>query len=342
MIDRYKALALQLACHTVNRCLDREESMKLIRDNVQYVKNSIRASKAFIGNALKLIVLPEYILTGFPMGESMDSWKEKAAIHLNDPTIGELRSFCVQNGIYLGLNFYEIEDHFPQFYFQTCVIINDEGVICLVYRRLNSMYTITPHDILTQYVQVYGEESIFPVANTPIGNLACIASEEILYPEIGRSFMVRGAEIFIHSSSEVGSPIPTQKDIAKQARSIENMAYVISANTGKLTGTAFPDGSADGGSRIIDPEGRIISLAGSGDSMVANAWIDLAHLRYLRAQPGMANYISRQRFELYRSTYERTFYPKDNALDFSSGRLHFNEIQRSTIEALKKRKVIHE
>ena len=66
---------------------------------------------------------------------------------------------------------------------------------------------------------------------TEIGTLTCIASEEILYLEITRYLMMRGAEIFLHSSNEVSSPMPTQKNIAKLARATENMAYVVSANS---------------------------------------------------------------------------------------------------------------
>ena len=37
---------------------------------------------------------------------------------------------------------------------------------------------------------------MFPVAKTAIGNLAAIASEKILYPEVARCLAMRGAEIF--------------------------------------------------------------------------------------------------------------------------------------------------
>jgi predicted amidohydrolase len=56
--------------------------------------------------------------------------------------------------------------------------------------------------------------------------LACIASEEILYPEIARCLAMRGAEIFLHSTSEVGSPLLTQKNVAKLARAIEHMWFL--------------------------------------------------------------------------------------------------------------------
>ena len=95
-------------------------------------------------------------------------------------------------------------------------------------------------------VTLVGLDGVFPVAKTEIGNLAAIASEEILYPEIARAHALRGAEIFVHSSSEIGSPMATPKMIAKRARAFENLTYVISANTAGILDTALPEASADG------------------------------------------------------------------------------------------------
>ena len=108
------------------------------------------------------------------------------------------------------------------------------------YRRLVSMFAPTPHDVLDPYLDLYGADALFPVADTAIGRLACVASEEILYPEITRALALRGAEVICHSSSEVGTPLTTPKNIAKQARAYENMLYVVSANSGGIAGIAIP------------------------------------------------------------------------------------------------------
>ena len=74
----YKALALQTTCFAVNNCKNRVEADAKNRHTLQRLAAQIRASKAFIGQDLKLVVLPEYFLSGFPMGETMDAWREKA------------------------------------------------------------------------------------------------------------------------------------------------------------------------------------------------------------------------------------------------------------------------
>ena len=55
-----------------------------------------------------------------------------------------------------------------------------------------------------------------------------------------------GAEILLHPTSEVGAPALTPKHICKRARAVENMAYVVSANSAGIQGTPVPAASTDG------------------------------------------------------------------------------------------------
>ncbi len=308
--------------------------------SVSRIHAQIKASKAFIGSDLQLVVLPEYFLTGFPMGETTAEWQDKGCIHPNDEVYGALKFLAEDCNIYLSGNVYELDDHFQQLFFQTSFIIDPTGKVQLRYRRLNSMYAATPHDVLDEYISVYGIDSLFPVAHTPLGNLACLASEEILYPEIARCLALKGAEIFLHHTSEVGALTPTPKNIAKQARAIENMAYVISANSAGITGYAIPAQSTDGHSQIVQYEGMVLCEAGFGESMVANATIHLGALREHRLRPGMSNYLSRQRFELFAPTYTQSIYPANSLAGKNPSRSHYMQQQQNVIDQLKEKKII--
>jgi predicted amidohydrolase len=66
----YKALALQTTCHTVNSLQSREEVTAHMQREIQRIGAQIRASIGFIGKDTKLVVLPEYFLTGFPLGKA--------------------------------------------------------------------------------------------------------------------------------------------------------------------------------------------------------------------------------------------------------------------------------
>lgn len=332
---RYKALALQVTCQTVNSCRNRAEAQPIMNQTLDRLEGQIAASMAFLGKDTKLVVLPEYFLTGFPMGESIEAWQEKASLDMDGPEYARMGQICQKLQIYLSGNVYENDPHFPDIYFQTSFIVAPSGEVILRYRRLNSMFAPTPHDVMDKYVEVYGYEALFPVAKTEIGNLACIASEEILYPEIARCLAMRGAEVLCHSSSEVASNLLTQKNVAKLARAIESMAYVVSANSAGMAGIAIPFASTDGASKVVNYDGLVLSEAGYGESMVANATIDLAALRAHRQRPAMSNFLARQRFELYAPSYAaHAFYPVNSLLHKKAERAHFVQTQLETIKKL--------
>lgn len=337
----YKALALQVTCNAVNHLKTREDVQQQVKQTISKISTQIKASIGFIGIDTRLVVLPEYFLTSFPMGETIAEWKAKACMDIEGFEYELLGKIVQENQIYLSGNGYENDAHFPNLYFQTSFVIAPNGNVILRYRRLNSMFAPTPHDVWDKYLEIYGLEGVFPVAKTEIGNLAAIASEEILYPEIARCLAMRGAEIFLHSSSEVGSPLLTQKNVAKLARAIENMAYVVSANSAGIGGIAIPFASTDGSSKIVDYKGLVLAEASTGESIVANADIHLTALRHFRQRPAMGNLLARQRFELYAESYKtHSFYPANNLNNHEPQRQHFIQTQVETIAKLTQKGIL--
>jgi predicted amidohydrolase len=291
----YRALALQARCRSVNAARDRAEARAWMKESIDRLRQQIASSVRFIGPDCRLVVLPEYALTGHPVGEPFEVWADHAAIEPDGPEEEGLASIARDLKIFLAANAYESDPHFPDIYFQACLIFDPSGGTVLRYRRLHSLLTPTPWDVWDAYLDRYGVDGVFPVAETEIGNLACVASDEILFPELARCFAVRGAEVLCHSTSEVSSPAVTTKDVAKRARALENLAYVVSANTGGIEGSPIPGDSTDGKSQIVDFEGRVLVEASPGESMVAFAEIDLGALRRNRRRPGMGNLLSRAR-----------------------------------------------
>lgn len=331
----YKALALQLTCQSVHSCSTREEAEAVMHQSIERIEKQITASVNVIGRDTLLVVVPEFFLTGPPVNETTHEWREKAALDINGPIYEALGAMVQRQQIYFAGNAYEQDSFFPELYFQTSFIIGPNGDVLLRYRRLNAIYTPTPHDVWQLYIDAYGYDSLFPVVKTNIGNLACIASEDILYPEVARCLAMRGAEVLLHSTSESSSPLQTPRNVAKLARAAENMSYVVSANSAGIVNSPVPANSSDGGSRLIDPKGLVLAEAGSGESMTANADIDLVALREFRQRPAMGNVLARQRYELYAESYAKTsVYPPDTLLSQPADRQYFLKTQQEVIRKL--------
>ena len=306
---RYSALALQTVCDAVNQDTTIEDARARMDRAITRVRGQIGAAKGFLkgfnGYDVKLVVLPEYWMTGFPLGETREVWQDKAAIPMDGDIPDKLAGMAQALGVYLCSNHYENDPNFPDLYFQSNVIYAPNGDTVLRYRRMISLYTPSPYDVWDAYLDTYGEDAVFPVADTDIGVLGSIASEEILYPEIARMQAFKGAEIFCHPTSEVGAPTLTPKHITKKARAIENIAYVVSANSAEIIGTPVPPASTDGMSIVLDWYGRTLAEANQGETLNANAVLDIQALRETRRKTGMTNTLSRLPNTAFADAYGR-------------------------------------
>lgn len=330
----YRALALQVRGRAVSP-LSESEARSQIQLRIAQIGANIGAANGFLGGDVKLVVLPEYFLTGYPMGGTVADWARKGSITPDGVEYEKLGEVAQRNDLFLSGNVYETDPNFPELYFQVSFIIDPSGVLIYRYRRLHSLFSPSPWDVWDKYLDLYGIDGVFPVAKTVIGNLATIASEEILYPELARTFALRGAEVFCHSTSEVGSVGLTPKDVAKRARAYENDAIVVSANSGGLDGSAIPVNSTDGMSKIVDHNGNVLIEAGFGETMVANAIIDVEALRRSRAKPGMTNTLSRTKTQLWASLYgERDIDSANGLTSNPPERAYFLAHQLESIENL--------
>jgi len=342
-VKAYSAVAMQLAARSVERAKTRDEAMAQVKAHTTELEAQIRSASIFIaqysGSPVRLAVLPEYLFTSYPGRISIPEFAKIAAFAPDGPEYEALGAMAQRLKMFVAVNAYETDKNFPGLYFQASCIVAPSGEVVLRYRRLNSMYAVTPHDVWSKYLDIYGLDGVFPVAKTEIGNLAAIASEEILYPEIARAHALRGAEILVHSSSEIGSPLDTPKMIAKRARAFENMAYVVSANTAGITGTALPAASADGNSMVVDYKGKVVAESNAGETFTAFADIDLAALRAHRRKPGMTNMLARQRNALFAAAYAAETHQLANGLIDGGAvktpdRNYFQKTMDATIERL--------
>ena len=324
--ESYAALALQSVCDAINQDTTPKDAQNRIKTSLERIAKEIEASvgwvKAFLGTAPKLVVLPEYSLTGFPIQESIQEWRDKGALEPDSAIHKGLGKIATDNNIFLAVNLYERNEIAPDHYFQSNLLFGPDSDIKLRYIRLISINTPTSFDFWDRYIEKVGMEGLFPVADTEIGRIAPLVSEEVLYPEVARAFALHGAEVFTHCTSEVCSNALTPKDIAKRARAIENSAYVISANSAGIYGPAMPAQSADGMSKIINPEGIVISETGQGPSMNVSGMINLYSLRAKRLRPAMTNLLPRLPAKAFAEVYAQAKSMQPNGL------LHQTDIKR--------------
>src|SRR5262245_14305571 len=77
------------------------------------------------------------------------------------------------------------------------------------------------------YLNRYGLEGVFPLAETELARLALLPCGELAVPEAARAFMLRSAEVLVHPTNE---PFSVLQETSKVTRPAENMMFLLSAN----------------------------------------------------------------------------------------------------------------
>jgi predicted amidohydrolase len=290
MVSLYTAAAVQTDVWPVFPSLRGGPVPENAHKNLDRAIELIARSAAW--NPSKIYVLPEFFLTGAAgIGASLEA-TEAMSIRIPGPETDRLCELATRVDAYIAGMAWEIMDDWPDRYWNTAFICSPEGEVILKYHKHYDPTSKTkPGDVMTEYVERYGQAALFPVVDTPIGRLGCLTCYDINFPEMARCLALSGAEILLHPTSEGRAPFLLEDEggweIGKRSRAYENLVYLISANQGKFRGSDFPTDRMRGRSQIIDFTGRVMNIAETTGETILQADINLEHLRQRRAQMQM-------------------------------------------------------
>lgn len=304
-IQPWRATCIQMDSKIASNATSREEAWDIIGLNLDNAIGKIEAACTG-ANPPKLVVLPEFAFQGPPRATPVSVWIERACATIPGPITDQLAAVARKFGIYIAGNHFEVDPRWPDRYFNSSFLLDPKGEIILRYRRINTASWTSPHDILDDYREAYGEDGIFPVVDTELGRLAIYPCGEVLVPELSRVLMMRGAEVLLHPSNE---PVNARSDAAKICRAAENMCYLISTNVSGSIG--FSDTDRGGHSQIVDFNGNFLAFDDSDkEGIETSAIIDIEKLQAARRDTNMGNGLLRSRWEMYRQYFEKAdFYP---------------------------------
>lgn len=292
--------------------VDPKQRDEIIHANLERIFELIDWTVLRLGN-VKLVTFSEYGIIGQYRPRSVEEWLSLAETIPGEVT-ERIGKKARERNCHIAGNIYERDDDWPGRLFNTSFIVSPEGKVVLKYRKnngpnnLNTTYT-GPGDVYSEYVERYGEDSMFPVAETEIGRLACLSCTDLVFPEMARCLALRGAEILIHPTAEPYAPEGEAWDILRRARAYENLCYFLSVNAGAFVGSNRPTSGYRGLSQVIDYMGRVQSVvSGSGEAVVTGT-IDINGLRWERTRMTDSghvwNFLIELRSDLYSSVYAK-------------------------------------
>ena len=206
--EQYEALLIQHCARLIP--LDRSiDAPALIELNLTEAL-ALAGSRANLPS-VRLVVFPEFWLTG-PGGiggvkrtvEDM----ERLAISYPGPVFDRIAAFAQRNRVYVAFQNFEVHPRLPRRVFNSAFLMDDTGNLVHTYRKNQCadvwglLPDTTPGSVLSQYLDIFGKDALFPVADTPLGRLANMICFDNMVPEVAHGLRRAGAEVILHSSSE--------------------------------------------------------------------------------------------------------------------------------------------
>lgn len=218
----------------------------------------------------RLVVFPECALTGY----GFDSLEEALpyAESIPGPSTRLLAGLCRRTQAYLVLGMLEKEGDRC---FNAAALIGPEGVVGK-YRKVHLPYLgvdrfVAPGDLG------------FGVHQTPVGRIGLNICYDGSFPESARTMALQGADMILLPTNW---PTGAEEfaEILVNARGLENHVFSVAVNrVGRERGFRFI-----GRSRIADPSGRTLAVAGPDEETIIFAEIDpsTARDKHITRVPG--------------------------------------------------------
>jgi predicted amidohydrolase len=128
--------------------------------------------------------------------------------------------------------------------------------------------------------------AVFDLCGTKVGITICY---DLRFPELFRAEALLGAEVLVNVAAFLEETGRAHWMPLLRARAIENLAYVIAANQAGAEGNRF---LYHGHSCIIDPWGRILRRAGTGEGIIMGT-VRLERIQEVReSMPALRGYRS--------------------------------------------------
>lgn len=283
LLDYYMAFVVQPATMASLPVENRRETLLANIDTALGTVGRIAA----VPNG-RLALFPEFCFSGAGYRSVPDMLS--AAVTLPGPEMARLQEFARANRVYCAAQFLEADPRFPGRAFNTAILLDDRGELILKHRKLQcvdimgALPDTTPGSIYDDYVAEYGIESLYAVADTPLGKLGVIICFEINMPEIIRAMQHDGVEVILHLTAEGYGCDRAMWHAQRRKRAFENQAYLLSAN--QAWDVARKDLFVPyGESQFVDFRGHERDrIAGNGPGMLI-ASLDMAALRAARRDP---------------------------------------------------------
>jgi predicted amidohydrolase len=303
-----------------------------IRRNLDYMLECIDIAQSN-GPPNDLLLFHEFPICGFSNWTREQHYR--LALEVPGPETEEITKRCKQYNCYVVFGTYAKDPDWPDHILHLMVMVGPEGVVAKHWKQRNvrgmfpgsEQYTSVIYDVYDQFVEMYGQDAVIPIARTDIGNIAMSAVQ--FEPELFRCFALKGAEIICRVAT--GGFEFDDMRLTSYHNSVYTMICNNSVNTGARNPGYFDDEAYGGSGRsaIFGPRGIEMEKCGPFETK-RMVMIPIAQFRAKHRIPDLHLKLYQPVLDQYQERYDPNGYseylPKDKRDAFK----HFSERSRWT------------
>lgn len=234
---------------------DTEKTLDKMEQRLHYIRRSFPS--------IQLVCFPELCASAtasvepLPEGQTWDSSAEE----IPGPISERLCEMARRHGLWLQPG--SIYERAGDNIYNTALVYSPDGELVTRYRKL---FPWRPWETTS----AGSEFCVFDIPD--VGRFGLCICYDAWFPEVMRTLMWMGAEVILHPTLTSTADRDAEL-IIERASAIFNQCYVVTANVSPTAGC--------GRSTIVDPNGRTLHEAGTGEAIVTEV-IDLDLVRQVR------------------------------------------------------------
>ncbi len=296
--------------------------------NLAHVLDQFDAVFNYFGDK-DLVTFHNFALQGW------DKWTldeiKRFAIRRDGPEVEAFANKAREYGCWASFGGYMVDPDWPGHVIDANLLVSPQGELFDVHWKTSNRrrqvpdadyYVTTVHDVLDQYVEMYGWDRVIPIARTPIGNI--LMTSVLREAELFRVAAMKGAEIFVRSG--LGGFTHADGELTSR----ENGCYTMFMSNALSPDNPayFPDNGYLGGTTVFGLRGEPLGQGREFETSV-NGRLDIARLRspYPR-QPDIAMDLYAPHFAQYRSRFAPNAYAEETFQTFEAASNHIRTTER--------------
>jgi predicted amidohydrolase len=258
---------------------------------------AVESIKRAVGEGADLVVFGEMYLSGYRTDEWLHKWA--TVIEPPDRHVQELVRVAAEQGVHIIMGMGTFGAVMPGDVYNTALIVGPDGVVG-AYRKTH-VAAFPYSEGVSKERAFYSPGRDLPVFDTPLGRFGVHICYDMSFPEVARVQALKGADLLINVSASAGG-FEEFWEHGLFIRAVENSTwYMVCSVVGMQRGDRL-----FGGSRVVDPSGRVVAAGKFDEEDLVIADIDLSLTRAARASSH--NFSIRQP-EIYRAISDPVPYP---------------------------------